>query len=33
MTYTTDPERTYRALAAPGSTTVVAVDQATDGRL
>jgi ribosomal protein S18 acetylase RimI-like enzyme len=26
-TYTAEPERTYRALAAPGSTTVVAVDQ------
>jgi hypothetical protein len=25
-TYTADPERTYRALAAPGSTTLVATD-------
>jgi ribosomal protein S18 acetylase RimI-like enzyme len=27
QTYTADPERTYRALAAPGSTTLVAVEQ------
>jgi GNAT superfamily N-acetyltransferase len=25
-TYTEDPERTYRALSAPGSTTLVAID-------
>jgi GNAT superfamily N-acetyltransferase len=28
-TYTEDPERTYRALASPGSTTLVAVDDGT----
>ena len=29
QTYTADPQRTYGALAAPGSTTVVAIDGAT----
>jgi GNAT superfamily N-acetyltransferase len=28
-TYTEDPERTYRALSAPGSTTLVAVEDGT----
>jgi hypothetical protein len=27
QTYTADPERTYRALTAPGATTLVAIDK------